>query len=376
MSQRVTRDFLFLYPDKVIYMINNQSRKKMRLSSEMREQLLVAVDYSVVSEVKMGKDFIYPIDKEASLFSLNKKLVENVLSHIPLNNSCVGFVKGKSYFDFLEPHRYSSLFTRLDVSSFFHSINAIDIAKGIEPYISPKFLDDAKKIKSIDKFLDVVTYPIPKKSNNIKFKGKTILPMGYPSSPVISNILFRKIDIQIQKYCVENRITYTRYADDMLFSSHVNTHIYQAQLIKRISSLIGQLSLQLNETKTIRTTGHISLNGYVIDGEKNVIRISNSKLVTVNKLTHMLLVKNADYKLIANKLYGINLKSIKFKYPHTEAFFTKYCKDQILNKLIGNRSYLISAVKYHDRKGCVCPDFISKLEVILERLNKIIDEWV
>ena len=45
------------------------------------------------------------------------------------------------------------------------------------------------------------------------------LPQGAPTSPIISNMLCAKLDSQFQKLAKKYRFTYTRYADDITFST-------------------------------------------------------------------------------------------------------------------------------------------------------------
>jgi len=45
------------------------------------------------------------------------------------------------------------------------------------------------------------------------------LPQGAPTSPIISNLICGKMDVQLQRFAKENLCTYTRYADDITFSS-------------------------------------------------------------------------------------------------------------------------------------------------------------
>ncbi|WP_286297678.1 reverse transcriptase domain-containing protein [Vibrio apostichopi] len=345
-----------------------------KISPSLTSKLLANIDYNVVSEIKVRKDFTYSIMNNSNLDVLNRELVSSLFSKIPLNNSCVGFVKNKSYLDLLEPHRFSTKFTRLDISSFFHSISLEDIKLSIEPYIKPKFLDKNKKISSIEEIMKAITYAVPEGAENVKFRGETVLPMGFSSSPIISNIVFRKIDVQIHKYCNENNIIYTRYADDMLFSSNSEL-VSQTIFINKIRSLVCQLSLKINERKTITTSGHISLNGYVIDGRSGTIRLSNQKLSRINKITHQLLVRGRAPSEVAKKLYGYSISKYDFKFGYSPEFFEQYCKDQLHNKIAGNRSYLISVLKFNEQYECICPKYVTKSQVMLERLNKILDNW-
>jgi len=42
---------------------------------------------------------------------------------------------------------------------------------------------------------------------------------GFPTSPTLANIAMRGFDISMSEYCKQNNIQYTRYADDLAFSS-------------------------------------------------------------------------------------------------------------------------------------------------------------
>lgn len=65
---------------------------------------------------------------------------------------------------------------------------------------------------------------------------KGVLPQGAPTSPVISNLICRGLDGDLQKLAEECRSTYTRYADDITFSFTTKT---SADLPERIVRLAG-----------------------------------------------------------------------------------------------------------------------------------------
>ena len=46
-----------------------------------------------------------------------------------------------------------------------------------------------------------------------------VLPQGAPTSPMLSNLVARKLDERLIEYSDSNHLVYTRYADDLVFSS-------------------------------------------------------------------------------------------------------------------------------------------------------------
>lgn len=48
------------------------------------------------------------------------------------------------------------------------------------------------------------------------------LAQGAPSSPVLSNICFAKIDVELEAYAIKHNLRLTRYADDVVFSGVSN----------------------------------------------------------------------------------------------------------------------------------------------------------
>lgn len=347
---------------------------RLNLTNIENELLTANFSYDSVNEFLIGKDYFYKVNKTSDLYKINSALTEKLLNHIPINNSATGFVKGKCYFDFLEAHRKKKFFIRLDIRSFFHNIKIEDVSNALSSYLHLINLENNKE--SLNSVMDKLSIKINNKFKNEAVKDKQIIPIGFKSSPVLSNIIFRKIDIQIQKYCSAHNIIYTRYADDMLFSSEKENIIHSNEFIQKISIYIFQLSLKLNTKKTIKAQKTMSLNGYVIDSKTETIRISNKKTIIINKLINMLIIKKATASDILKKLFPLDIKKLPDKYKKNNAFYNKYCKDQIFNKVVGYRSYLISLIKYsQDHKNCVEKVYIAKYTKIIEQLNEIVNKY-
>ena len=53
-----------------------------------------------------------------------------------------------------------------------------------------------------------------------------VLPQGSPCSPILSNMVCVDLDRRLSGLAKQFRVDYTRYADDITFSS--NRHVYSA----------------------------------------------------------------------------------------------------------------------------------------------------
>ncbi|EGR1347342.1 RNA-directed DNA polymerase [Vibrio cholerae] len=335
-------------------------------------------DFSTsVIERKSGADIFFEILKDSDHKIVNDRITRFVLSKIPVNSSACGFVPGKSYYDFLRPHISGYYFLRLDIKKFFHSISVLEVKNLLSQYFS----DDKKgaKYSALDIAYMSITHKVNNNFDDDDIKGKEILPIGFSSSPVVSNIIFRRIDILIQKLCEDKGIVYSRYADDMLFSSSKSRYLHSEQFERDISIFVSTLSLKLKKRKRKAVENTISLNGYVIQNTKlkknlffNVykqdpigsIRLSDKKLKHLKKLSG-LLRKNRDSVYIMENIFQLNYNKFKRTYGENINFYIQYSDDQLQNKIKGYRSYLVSLIKYNEKYGCVANNCIVKVKELV-----------
>lgn len=340
-----------------------------------------------ILEHKIRGKYFYELTKESPYRRPQQLIQELILSNIETSDSAIAYKKGLSYLNFLEPHKSSYFFLRLDVRSFFHSISHEVIRDSFSAYFSDELLDDRNNQTLLDVFLKLVTLRIPEHALNHSARGHTLLPIGFLTSPTISNIVFRKLDLLIQRYCLTRNILYTRYADDLLFSSDKsNRFIHSETFEKEIRILLSQLDLKLNKKKTMKKENTISLNGYVIEyssrnsalpipiaNGKRSIRISNKKLKVIKKLLHLWFKEKDSSLQIMSKLYNYRLKSKFSDDPIPPHLVQKYATHQFTNKVAGYRSYLISILNFDKRYHCVDVASKTKYRELIIQLNRILD---
>ncbi|MGM1348291.1 reverse transcriptase family protein [Serratia liquefaciens] len=337
---------------------------------------------SSVREIFHKNKFFYSLTDSPEWLLVQNNILNNILKKIEINNSAVAFRKNLSYLNFFEPHLSSYYFVRFDIKSFFHSIAIEDIKKTFSPYFSEDYIDEEKKQTIIDAFLEAITYSIPNDSKNEKIAGKKVLPMGFITSPAVSNIVFRKLDILIQKLCSRHKIIYSRYADDLFFSSPKDSsYVFSESFENEISIILNISNLKLNRKKTIKNKNTISLNGYVLqhqaspgkpDGNIAELRISRKKTAIIEKLIYETSTNKIHYPLVMKTVFGYKMIERKFKYRINRKFWLQFNKSQLANRATGYRSYLISVLKFNEKYRCISNDRIEKYKHLIDELDNLI----
>ncbi|HPX75426.1 MAG TPA: reverse transcriptase domain-containing protein [Bacteroidales bacterium] len=143
--------------------------------------------------------------------------------------SATGFVVGKSIVDNGKKHIGQNYVLNIDLKDFFHSFDLDRVKVGLLHELwgidnigkyKKKFEDDFNEKEKIAFLLACLcTHPF-----EIDGKIKTVLPQGSPTSPTLTNILCKPLDRKLQGLANRFGATYTRYADDITFSSPHNIY--------------------------------------------------------------------------------------------------------------------------------------------------------
>lgn len=113
---------------------------------------------------------------------------------------------------------------------------------------------------------------------------KNQLPQGAPTSPVVSNMICSKLDSQLQALAKEHRCVYTRYADDITFSTSLKSFPRAVAHVVRTKS--GE---EIELVSILRSI--IEANGFVVNPEKLRLRAANQSQtvtgLTVNRIVNV-----------------------------------------------------------------------------------------
>ena len=113
-----------------------------------------------------------------------------------------GFRRGHSIVTNARPHHGRRFVLNLDLKDFFPSFN-FGRVRGF--FIKSKAFELNEKVATL--IAQIACY-------------QNALPQGSPCSPVISDLLAHLLDVRLAKLAKKERVTYSRYADDLTFSTN------------------------------------------------------------------------------------------------------------------------------------------------------------
>lgn len=174
-------------------------------------------------------------------------ILKNILYNIPTSPFAKAYKPNSGLLENLKFHKNQPKVFTLDLENFFPSIS----------------------ITSIEKVFLSVGYSrlIARLLAKLCTRDAT-LPQGAPTSPYLSNLIFKNADAIISAYCVERKIRYTRYADDLSFSGDFE----EKELLKKITVIVENLDLHINTAKTKLMTPNMrqTVTGIVVNDKPQI----------------------------------------------------------------------------------------------------------
>lgn len=125
------------------------------------------------------------------------------------------------------------------------------------------------------------------------------LPQGAATSPKIANLVMYSLDERLQAYATENELAYSRYADDLVFSSGNPFDRSQAiQHVKAINECLVEAGFWLNKAKTkiIPPGARKVVLGLLIDGKQPRLTKAYRKYVS----DHLYFLSHPDIDAITH----------------------------------------------------------------------------
>lgn len=176
-----------------------------------------------------------------------------LLDFLPVNKDVVySYRKGVSAYDAVARHAKSKAFFVCDIAKFFPSITQSRIA--ITLLTAEKF----SPIKDCDHWLNRIV--------DLLCVGNS-LPIGFSTSPTISNSVLGPFDEALKAYCDSRELVVTRYSDDIIVSGQdsAGLHDIETQVAALLlNSMQGEFSLHPKKSRLLHSGAKIKLLGMVL----------------------------------------------------------------------------------------------------------------
>lgn len=176
------------------------------------------------------------------------------------HDSAYGFITGRSISDNAKLHTGKNYVYNIDLKDFFHSFDINRVKMGF--YNKPFNLKGEKE--PIAYFLACLS--------TFTIDNRKVLPQGSPASPAITNLLCWRLDHRLSGLSKRFGMDYSRYADDITFSSQHNG--YHGEFQKELKRIIKGENLTINPKKTRLQTKIIrqEVTGLTVNSKVNVTR--------------------------------------------------------------------------------------------------------
>src|SRR5690606_2646606 len=232
-------------------------------STVLRNRELANYKMYAINKKSGGRRHIH--SEEGQLLKVQTFINEEILQNLITSKSSYAYSKGEGIKRCAQAHCGARWRFKLDLENFFYSINEAQVYKifnslGYTSLLSfklarictttrlPVELSKLLKIGTFDPFNPINPYTIYNKSC---FLG--VLPQGAPTSPMLSNLVAKSLDTVLKELASTYGLTYTRYADDLTFSTSMDLpkNLSIGELQRQIIQQIRKQGFKENSKKTV-----------------------------------------------------------------------------------------------------------------------------
>ena len=231
------------------------------------------------------------------------------------NNAVMGFTEGKSIADNAARHTGQHYVFNIDLKDFFTSIPQARVWGRIQ--CAP--FNFSREVANVVAGLCCATN---------SETGKNVLPQGAPTSPLLTNAICDRLDRQLTALSKKYGLHYSRYADDITFSSMHNVYQEDSDFRKELKTIIEGQNFCINDKKTrlLRTGQRQEVTGLTVNSKVNVTR---KYVRDIRYILH--LWESKGYTFAYSKFY---------KFYKTEKGYIKKGEPVMENVIGGKLNYL------------------------------------
>ena len=191
------------------------------------------------------------------------------------------------------------------------------------------------------------------------------LPQGAPTSPVVSNMICAKMDSQLTRLAGSSKCTYTRYADDITFSTTLRSFTTS---IVNTDEVSGQIGLG-DELKNI-----IASNGFAVNSTKLRLQSKATRQevtgITVNEFPNVnrRFVRQVRSMLRAWRRFGFDAAEQEYRQKYDEKHRNRKRQPVSFKRVVQGKIAFLGMVRGRD--DSIYLNFLTQLYLLEPSLVK------
>jgi RNA-directed DNA polymerase len=226
------------------------------------------------------------------LMAMQRRILRDVLDVVPPHRSAVGFRAGHSVHHGAGQHVGRRIVMHLDLEDFFGSIEAGRVfatfqSMGYPESVAHLLCGLTTNTPPTMLLADALAQTAPERRAAVRRGHRRLrqphLPQGSPTSPAIANLVAYRLDCRLSGLADAIGATYTRYADDLVFSGDDELLHGQRRCLELIGTIVHDEGFRLNDAKTtVRfQSDRQYVTGLVVNERLNVPRAEFDRLKAI-----------------------------------------------------------------------------------------------
>ncbi|HYF47768.1 MAG TPA: reverse transcriptase family protein [Planctomycetota bacterium] len=214
---------------------------------------------------------------KAILKTIQKRILHEILDHVPAHPAAHGIRKGSSILSNASPHVGKKVVIKVDLADFYPRL--------VMKRVKAMFRAMGYNVEMCAWLAKLCTNKAGYDRDLPQFYYRRHLPQGAPTSPALANLCCFGLDVRLSGLAKKFNATYTRYADDLTFSGGEDLASPErtAALLWAVRKIIRDERFYANALKTrvLRKGTRQIVTGVVVNQKLNVSRSEFDRLKAV-----------------------------------------------------------------------------------------------
>jgi len=235
---------------------------------------------------RMGPPRLIEAPKQL-LKGIQRKILDEILAHVPLHDGAHGFRKGRSCIGAAQLHAGEEMVFTVDLKDFFPGIPARSVhglfrCLGYPPVVARYLTGLCSTVTPSEVFERL------QPGNGYGWAARQPwlqphLPQGAPTSPALANLCAYRLDCRLEGLARRFGARYTRYGDDLAFSGDVDFAARAGGFLRTVGAICNDCGQPLNHRKTriMHKGGRQSVTGLTVNSHVNVPRDAYDRLKAI-----------------------------------------------------------------------------------------------